>query len=652
MDTTENSKRALVYIRLSTEEQLKGDGKRRQVEGATKCANERELEPVWEFEGERFEDIGKSALTGEHIKRGRFGAFFKAVKAGKMRGWTLITESLDRISRQDILDSLPMLIEIWKGDVTVVTACDGQVYSRQNAGSNFMTVMGSGLILSRGNEESNTKLYRQRRSWGEKRKNGAQKPLTALCPGWLRLMPLLQSNQRRMDVESWFEPIPEREKTVKRIYQECIDGVGQYSIARRLNRDNIKPFGGSVDGWHGSSVAKILSNEAVLGKYQAYRTVKEERVINGELRLVKKRIKDGEPIPNYFKDKKGNLIKIIDEDLFNRAQNARRNEHKFGPQGTGGRRGSREGEGGERLSNLFMGLATCAYCGSKMHYIAKGKPPKGGDYLVCDGARREVTDCERTGWRYDQFEKAFLYYVDRVDLNSILQSDDERATEKRELAESIQADKGAIAGMEAEQRELIQTRNDMGRDSKVLTQELLRLEQSIAQRTDDMNAKQTKLDKMQDEDRAIAKVKDGFNENVRRLLDRKNSRNFMLRTRVHSDIRALISRILVAPFRDGPDANAGRNRFFVVEFKDDTLHIYRQSEKPEQDDWNALLFRYTDGSVELIDVKSGGQLLAPLNPDLNVRQVGIVRGKMGPSESEFFGGFTQAAVAPDSAQKN
>jgi hypothetical protein len=43
---------------------------------------------------------------------------------------------------------------------------------------------------------------------------------------------------------------------------------------------------------------------------------------------------------------------------------------------------------GKHFTNIFSGIAKCAYCGSSMKFENKGKPPKGATFLVCDGAIR------------------------------------------------------------------------------------------------------------------------------------------------------------------------------------------------------------------------------------------------------------------------
>jgi hypothetical protein len=248
------------------------------------------------------------------------------------------------MSRQEVLKSLGVFIEIVNSGVNIITLADGRTYT---AATGFEDLIFSIVSMSRAHDESRTKSIRLSAAWSNKRKNAETRKLTAQCPGWLKL----SSDKKR------FEVIQKRADIVVSIFQDSTAGVGNYSITRRLNETHVPPFGRSR-GWRSSSVNKILANRAVLGEFQPH------RLMDG------RRVPDGDAIKDYFPA-------IIDEQLFYRAQNARDQRRVKGA-----------GRKGPNVSNLFSGLATCAYCGSKMRFENKGPGPKGGTYLVCDSARR------------------------------------------------------------------------------------------------------------------------------------------------------------------------------------------------------------------------------------------------------------------------
>ncbi|MEO8320021.1 MAG: recombinase family protein, partial [Bradyrhizobium sp.] len=93
--------RAYSYLRMSTDLQLKGDSRRRQLEASKVYA---EAEGLDLADGAQLEDIGISAFKGDNARHGALGHFLSAVKAGSVpKGSYLIVESLDRLSREEIL---------------------------------------------------------------------------------------------------------------------------------------------------------------------------------------------------------------------------------------------------------------------------------------------------------------------------------------------------------------------------------------------------------------------------------------------------------------------------------------------------------------------------------------------------------------------
>jgi len=89
---------AFSYIRMSTDAQLLGDSRRRQLDASAKFAHEHGLLLVEDF---KLEDIGVSAFKGANVASGAFGRFLEAVRSGKIaKGSYLLVESLDRLSRQ------------------------------------------------------------------------------------------------------------------------------------------------------------------------------------------------------------------------------------------------------------------------------------------------------------------------------------------------------------------------------------------------------------------------------------------------------------------------------------------------------------------------------------------------------------------------
>jgi len=116
--------RVYSYARVSTVRQLAGDGLRRQMEAAEKWAAEHGL--VLD-ETLRLVDRGKSAFKGVNRHKGALARLLEKLEDGTIpKGSFLLIESLDRLSRQDLVQSIPLFTSIVSAGLNVVTLMDGK----------------------------------------------------------------------------------------------------------------------------------------------------------------------------------------------------------------------------------------------------------------------------------------------------------------------------------------------------------------------------------------------------------------------------------------------------------------------------------------------------------------------------------------------
>lgn len=400
---------AYSYIRMSSELQLKGDSLRRQTELSERYAAENGLELVENF---KLHDIGVSAYKGANIERGALGRFLEAIKEGSIpKGSYLLVESLDRLSRQNITNSVSLFLEITESGVNIVTLADGHIYQANK--TDFSQLIYSIVILARANEESEIKSSRISAAWRSKRQNISDRIMTRTCPAWLK------ANSEK----TGFDVIEERVDIVRRIFRSAAEGQGSGIITRSLNNEGAKPFGRSK-GWIESYVTKILKNRAVLGEFQPH------------VRIDGKRVPDGPIIENYFP-------KIIDEELFLRVQAGRRERAKNGA----GRRGPKQ-------RNLFTNVVKCGYCASSMRFINKGNGPKGGQYLKCSASVTGM-DCNPNSWRYHDFEKSVFSFVREFDLRSVIE-DNQKRSETVAIREEIALLREKLEHRETERNRILE----------------------------------------------------------------------------------------------------------------------------------------------------------------------------------------------------
>ena len=152
------------YHRISTKRQMAGGGIKRQKEASLIVCEEMGWIMDTSF---HLTDIGKSAYSGKNLDdTAALGGFLNAVDAGLIkRPAVLLVESLDRLSRQNIMDALELFIRIMKAGITIYTSMDKMSYSKESMQQNFSPLLISITLMARSFDESSTKSKRVQKSW-------------------------------------------------------------------------------------------------------------------------------------------------------------------------------------------------------------------------------------------------------------------------------------------------------------------------------------------------------------------------------------------------------------------------------------------------------------------------------------------------------
>ncbi|WP_425416508.1 recombinase family protein [Oricola indica] len=504
--------KAYSYIRMSTDIQLKGDSLRRQKEASLRYADEHGLKLVEDF---KLEDIGISAYDGKNVSSGSLGRFLKAVESGEVpKGSYLLVESLDRLSRQKIIDSVPRFLDIVRSGINIVTLADNRRYLADE--TDLSEMMYSIMVLSRAYEESNTKSMRVGAAWENKRKSIESKKLTKVCPAWLEL-----SADR-----SEFRLLDKRVGVVRQIFTYAEQGLGSYTIAKKLNEASVPTFSKS-NGWHESYISKILKNRAVLGEFQPHR-----RNDDG------KRVPCGDPVSDYFPA-------IIEEDQFLRIQSARRTRRVAGA-----------GRKGPEYRNLFTKIAKCEYCGAPMRFVHKGSPPKGRQYLRCTDAVRNMS-CDASGWDYSDFEKSFLYFVREIDLAGALKAA-ESQSERTKAEQRIAALEEMIRQKESLRDKVFEILSDPDSNTEYVRGKLAECEAELKKLHNELRDVTDKLSEMSkitqiDTQELIGLIGD--------LQDIESPSAFDKRSIVASRLRSIIKSLRLAPDGSRPKLQKANKKF-------------------------------------------------------------------------------------------
>lgn len=341
---------AVIYIRWSSAEQGKGSTLERQRGDCRAHAARKGWNVVSELV-----DEGVSAFKGRHASSGELARFVAEVESGvHPEGVVLLTEKLDRLSREQAKKVFAWMLRMTELGVVVATVEGDRQYDRNSL--DMAAIIEVVVKAQLANEESEKKATRLAAAWSAKRARlarGERTVLTRRAPAWLAVE----------GAPPAFVVIADRAAVVRRIFEDTVAGRGKHHVARNLNLEGVPPFG-RASGWHASYVQKILNSPAVLGEFQP-----------GQKPRGEKRRQVGEAIADYYP-------KIVDADLHANAMRSMAGRQR----GVAGR--------GRRLVNLFSGLATCRSCSSRMTFRAKGAKRRvdgsvvNEDYLICDSYQR------------------------------------------------------------------------------------------------------------------------------------------------------------------------------------------------------------------------------------------------------------------------
>jgi DNA invertase Pin-like site-specific DNA recombinase len=361
-------KAAYSYGRYSSGQQAKGRSEDRQDQGALAWCKRHGFELDT---GTVYFDKGTSAFRGKHRAAGSpLRAFLDDVEAGRIaRGSTLILENLDRLSRENPWDAVPLLCQIVNAGVDVATLSPSEFTYARNGDL-------TGLILAvvefgRGHSESKSKSDRLADVWAERKRRAREENgiITRRLPAWVR------------EHQGELVPVPERVVIVKRIFALAVAGRGLHEIVKTLTGEKVGPWGRG-GSWNKAYVLKILSGRAVLGEHQPRKNGKP----------------DGPQLADYYP-------RVIDHETWEKAQAALRD-----------RRDRTPGRIGPKVANLFSNLLVDARTGGRVLIGHQTQGPKGRRrrrrMLVpagaLEGRERSVT------LPYDVFEAAVLSLLREV----------------------------------------------------------------------------------------------------------------------------------------------------------------------------------------------------------------------------------------------
>ena len=350
--------KAYAYIRFSRAIQATGDSENRQLTALELFETSTGTKIV-----EIVYDKGKSAFRGDNARSGNFKEMLDRMGSGAIRaGDYLVVESIDRITRQRVLDGVELLQGILKKGINIYTTVDQKTYSYNDPSRDFENLLMISLIAKRANEESETKSGRLLSAW-KARKAKAENGEVIIKKGKSIPYGLRVENNK-------FVIHKEEQEEIRRLFELLL----QFGINTAITKINEK----SLKKWNNGTLNKIIKHKTVIGCMATHRI---EYTADGK----SKKILTGF-IENYYPN-------LIEPSLFYKAVDVMSNRKQ---KNWSGRRT-------EQDFNIFKHCIFCAECGGKLYYDHRGSRYKGKIYpfFKCDNARVQKHICTADNIRFE-----------------------------------------------------------------------------------------------------------------------------------------------------------------------------------------------------------------------------------------------------------
>ncbi len=243
--------KAYAYIRYSRALQATGDSENRQLtalELFETSTGTKIVEVVY--------DKGKSAFRGDNARSGNFKEMLDRMQSGAIRrGDFLVVESIDRITRQRVLDGVELLQGILKKGINIYTTVDKKTYSYNDPSRDFENLLMISLIAKRANEESETKSGRLLSAW-KARKAKAENGEVIIKKG--------KSIPYGLRVEEGqFVIHKEEQEEIKQLFELLLQ-FGINTAITKINETSLKK-------WNNGTLNKIIKHKTVIGCMATHR---------------------------------------------------------------------------------------------------------------------------------------------------------------------------------------------------------------------------------------------------------------------------------------------------------------------------------------------------------------------------------------------
>lgn len=339
----------------------------------------------------------ESAFKGNNLDQ-----VVKDVEQGKYpKGSIIVLYDQSRFSRKVSFEVVHRMRELVKSGLFIHLATKNITYDNLDSIQQYIMPL---LEAEQSHKDSAIKSERTAGSYQTRLSSGIHN-YGGHTPNWIKRV--YDDKGKPCD----YELIPDRVNTINKIYQLYIDGKGANAIVRYLN-ENVKPWSEhdgrrttSIKNWGESYISKILQNPSTIG-HRTFNKTNEHELIT---------------ITDYYKP-------AITKELFYKAQDIRKS------------RGKTQTHITKHPSIIYIGIAHCGYCRSKM--IAQNFKGKKAAVRCAGHSKGETLNCAGGSHPARFLEKVIIELCkDQVNFDEIFNPSnnelDKLSANASELEESI-----------------------------------------------------------------------------------------------------------------------------------------------------------------------------------------------------------------------
>lgn len=354
----------------------------------------------------RLEDLGVSAYRGKNASKGQLGDFLALVRAGQIdTNSVLLIENFDRLSRQKIIKSTQIFIELMSQGIDLGILDLGRIYTRESlVSSDFFNVI---LEFERANKESERKSDFTSAAWNFHRAEmqSLKIPKTRKTPSWIAVEGKIKG-KKTGEGDARFVVIEKEAEKIRKIFELALVN-GLTETARKINEQ----LDSGEKKYTGHNIQYILKNRKVIGEHQPMKYYE----IDGEMKLLP----EGPVIEEYYPP-------IIEKSIFNEVQEKTKARKPF------------SGRHSQKYTNIFSGLLSCYHCSGTVRYMNKSTESKPSVmYYICTNSMTgRCTVSHRLSYDAIEAMKNFFEKSEKLNLSDVLEADERIERKNQDISDA------------------------------------------------------------------------------------------------------------------------------------------------------------------------------------------------------------------------